>query len=475
MRPGHEEMRGQDLGDHRAHEGQRRQVRATSVAFALQPAVREGGEDDVPLPPRQGAPFEVIEAEFVLQLLILLLDRPPLMGEPDQGAQRRRGGQVDQIVLGPVARAEGAFAQEPHLWRQPTVAPVVRGGDADRTEAGPPDGMRAVAPRHHAPGTCGLRRGPDARLEGGHVGGQSGPRGRAPGAGAWGGRIERGRADEHGEGRRDAQGVRQLRAVQRAPQRRTLAELRIAEHRRHGDPAGADLPQQCERELPLRQAADMRRNAGACPLGGRQPGLGEVQRGAQHPRLGPRPQGPRHGGLAVGDLAERAAVLPRHADRVRALLGKAGAIENEDARAIGNRGAQLPPHGLGRPRRIGNEMLERLIRARIADALEHRTHRLAPTVAQQPEQVATEGAALGDVREAHFERLEPGAQAIEPRRRVGRQSRQHWDAAYRTRRKSTMSSNVITRGFSKESDDLTKSYQKSSYRARQLAERPREQ
>ena len=36
-------------------------------------------------------------------------------------------------------------------------------------------------------------------------------------------------------------------------------------------------------------------------------------------------------------------VLPRDADRVRPLLGKARAIENEDARAIGNRGAQVPP------------------------------------------------------------------------------------------------------------------------------------
>jgi hypothetical protein len=45
---------------------------------------------------------------------------------------------------------------------------------------------------------------------------------------------------------------------------------------------------------------------------------------------------------------------------------------------------------------------------------------------------------------------------IEPRRRVARQSRQHCEAAYRIREKSTTSSNVITRGFPNESDDLTK-------------------
>ena len=79
-------------------------------------------------------------------------------------------------------------------------------------------------------------------------------------------------------------------------------------------------------------------------------------------------------------------------------------------------------------------MLERLIRARIADALQHRAHRFAAAVAQQPEQVAAKRAALRDVREAHLERLEPFAQAIEPRRRTARQSRQHRAAAYRTRR-----------------------------------------
>ena len=52
----------------------------------------------MPLPPRQGAPFEVIEAEFVLQFLRLLLDRPPLMGELHEGAQRRRGDCAYRII-----------------------------------------------------------------------------------------------------------------------------------------------------------------------------------------------------------------------------------------------------------------------------------------------------------------------------------------------------------------------------------------
>lgn len=41
------------------------------------------------LPAREGAPLEVIEAEFILKLLILLLDGPALMRELHERAQGR--------------------------------------------------------------------------------------------------------------------------------------------------------------------------------------------------------------------------------------------------------------------------------------------------------------------------------------------------------------------------------------------------
>jgi hypothetical protein len=102
---GQEEMGREDLGDDGAHDRQRRLVGAASLPLALEPRVRERGEDDVALPARERAPFEVIEAEFVLEFLILLLDGPPLMREPDRPAQRRGRRQVDQAVFGAVARA----------------------------------------------------------------------------------------------------------------------------------------------------------------------------------------------------------------------------------------------------------------------------------------------------------------------------------------------------------------------------------
>jgi hypothetical protein len=51
----------------------------------LQEGVRQGGEGDVPFPAGQRAPFKMVEPQFVFEFLILLLDGPALVREPDQG------------------------------------------------------------------------------------------------------------------------------------------------------------------------------------------------------------------------------------------------------------------------------------------------------------------------------------------------------------------------------------------------------
>src|SRR5262245_14563463 len=87
-----EVQRREDLGDEGTHgrEGERRS--AGVPTFLLQEGVGHGGERDVPVPARIAAALEVIEAEFVLQLLVLLLDRPSLVRDPDQTCQGGRGG-----------------------------------------------------------------------------------------------------------------------------------------------------------------------------------------------------------------------------------------------------------------------------------------------------------------------------------------------------------------------------------------------
>ena len=77
--------------------------------------VRDRGEHDMMLPARIGAAFEVVEPEFGLELLVLLLDRPALVRESDQLLHRRRDRQIDEEVFGAWGGAQILFAQEPDL------------------------------------------------------------------------------------------------------------------------------------------------------------------------------------------------------------------------------------------------------------------------------------------------------------------------------------------------------------------------
>src|SRR4029450_11739573 len=144
----HEEMRRENLGNYRARDGQGRQARTTASALVLQPGIREGRQHDVLLPSGQGATFEVIESQFVLELLVLLLDRPALVRELNErfhGGGRR---QIDQVVLGARGRPQIALAEQPDFGRYTSIAPLVPGGDAEREEAGTPGPVGSIAPRN---------------------------------------------------------------------------------------------------------------------------------------------------------------------------------------------------------------------------------------------------------------------------------------------------------------------------------------
>ena len=116
---------------------------------------------------------------------------------------------------------------------------------------------------------------------------------------------------------------------------------------------------------------------------------------------------------------------------------------------------QPPPDHLGLPRRMRDEVLKGLIRRRLADPLEHRRHRLARAVAQQAIDILPQRHVLRAMAEAVLELIQPPRQSSQQRPRV---PIEHWAAAYRTRENCTMSSIVITRGFPRESDEVTKSY-----------------
>ena len=71
----------------------------------------------------------MIEPEFVLELPVQLLDRPPAPGHRDQGAQRGCGVEIEQVVF-PFVVDQRALAQEPAL------APALGGAHADRGASG---------------------------------------------------------------------------------------------------------------------------------------------------------------------------------------------------------------------------------------------------------------------------------------------------------------------------------------------------
>ncbi len=138
-RLGRKQQRGEDFlhdgADRR--EGQDRSSLRTHP-LALDVRVCDGGQDDMVLPAGIAPALEVVEPQFALELLVLLLDRPALVRQGDQGAQR------------------------PDLGREARVAPLVGGGHADGDEPRGAPRLCPIAPGDASPARRGYRRGPVA-------------------------------------------------------------------------------------------------------------------------------------------------------------------------------------------------------------------------------------------------------------------------------------------------------------------------
>ena len=199
----------------------------------LEKGVGDRAEDRVVGPAGIAAPFEMVEAELVLEVLVLLLDRPPLMRQADQARQAGRGGQVDEVLFAPPGWAQSPLAQEPHLGREPPLPPVVRGGHPQGGEVGRPGGVGPIAPRHAPPRGGGQLRGQGAGRQRDLVGPPAAP---IP----WGAGVRLrpygGRAPKQGQLARDPHGIGQAPARQGLPQRAVVAIFGVADHRRDVDP-----------------------------------------------------------------------------------------------------------------------------------------------------------------------------------------------------------------------------------------------
>ena len=115
---------------------------------------------------------------------------------------------------------------------------------------------------------------------------------------------------------------------------------------------------------------------------------------------------------------------PPHANRVPSLLREPRIIDGENAGAHGHDGAQVRPDALGIPRRMRDEVLQRLILARIAQPAMHRLHGLALAVVEQAVEILAGRVPLRLPTEARAESIQELAQAPQqrpcgPRRHAG--------------------------------------------------------
>jgi hypothetical protein len=166
---------------------------------------------------------------------------------------------------------------------------------------------------------------------------------------------------------------------------------------------------------------DLRRHAGlGTPPSIAGPALGQVERPIDQ-RVALRAGiGQEHPDLAVLDPARRARILPLHADRVRALLQKAGLIQHQHsiriAKMLDDIGPQVVANLLGVPAHAAEEVLHSVGRG-VASGLGQLPAVLALDRGQQSAQLGQGAAARLDPGEARRERR---AQLLQLRRPSGR-------------------------------------------------------
>ena len=131
-----------------------------------------------------------------------------------------------------------------------------------------------------------------------------------------------------------------------------------------------------------------------------------------------------HAGLAGGHLAQRPAPLPRHADRLRPLLGEIAAVHDQHA---GLRVAERVRHHLlvprqhprGVPRALPDELLQHL-HVPVGQRQRQRLDGLALQVKQLPLQVAQGPPALLRAREGRREQGVVRGEFVGQRRHIAR-------------------------------------------------------
>ena len=187
----------------------------------------------------------------------------------------------------------------------------------------------------------------------------------------------------HRGARQYAGSITQSQGADLLAQARVVAIARIQQHHAARNTSRASRAYLRERDLRLGLEADLLGNARLVPAGGvLRPGFRQIQPITHRQArivIGDRQ---RYRGLAIVLLAELAAILPRHAHRVPALLRKAGIVDDPRLdRAVPLDLRQRPLAHLGqnllvRPGRLPDKMQKRLMLRRRPLGRRDRRHRL---------------------------------------------------------------------------------------------------
>ena len=349
------------------------------------------------MPAAPGAAFEVIETEFVLQLLVGVFDPPAILDHPDEVLLRRRLGEIGEEKLCWGGSADQPFGDQP------------AGGQGLGACA------RAMGMSHPPHGEATRHRSL-AALPPGHLAKRLLPR-ESPFGHAL--RFDRsldklawpdGRPTDHTFEADLSEILPGIDHLQRAvdaeaplhPERIEFAtklcdrSVGAVGKDRSAQAACASAADHLERHLPLRTIAIFSGYSAlfpSCSIVGPRLRQIKIRIDAEHAPIDLILE--RDGDLAVADLAEGPAVLAGHAHRVLALLDETGVVDDQSA-SLAKRAANSLTHRFPDdpvfPVALVDELLECLdiILLRSVDgtqSLGHRLNALPLTVEQKPAQI----------------------------------------------------------------------------------------
>src|SRR6185295_479953 len=335
------------------------------------------------VPAAPGAPFKVIKTDFVLKLPVVHLDAPSSLGQADQAAHPEPlTRKLGQPVLRRGGSSCGPFHQElDSMVREAAVGPpAVR--EPNRTTCKTRDeGTSATdSPANCLPRFSRQTTGYFEQLEGyGKLLGRGAPTRSARAA-----RLRRkSRIRRMGpclRGRFHLDTIRQLALTQRFAELKAVAIPRIGQDHPTADAPAEDTIHSSQRQLILAPVGDLVGNPNllaTLPIVG--PLRRQVQLPTQRHTTAIGSEMDRDGDLTIRRLAQSAAILPRHAYRMRPLFREAGLVDDQHGlrqQSVHQLQGKRFMEGLPGPRTLVDKLLQPL-RIRLADAASDRLDRLA--------------------------------------------------------------------------------------------------